>query len=185
MTNSPSKKSHLGADLITLWVLAMTAVVIGLLINQFRDQRLPLVYQGKEERMMKSVEKIARKAAPAVAADDGIFPESLSLEEFQVFVEEKRGPVLDARPEIFHRLGHVPGAISLPREDFEAAFTANRAVLEPMKNAPIAVYCSSASCEDSKLVRKALAQLGFTKVGIFDGGWSAWTGAGLPEESKN
>jgi predicted sulfurtransferase len=69
-------------------------------------------------------------------------------------VESKRGLVLDARPEIFHRLGHVPGALSLPRDDFETGYAALKEKLEADRSQPIVIYCSSASCEDSGLVKK-------------------------------
>lgn len=47
--------------------------------------------------------------------------EYLTLEEFFEFVD-KDGLVLDTRSKIFYRLGHVPGAISLLRDDFENAY---------------------------------------------------------------
>jgi transposase len=39
-----------------------------------------------------------------------------------MFVQEKRGLVLDARVEVYHRLGHVPGALSLPIQFFELGY---------------------------------------------------------------
>lgn len=169
----------LQADLLTVWLLATTSLCAGLLLNQFRDKPLPLVYQSKEERVMAAVEQIAFAPETARTAD---VPEYMGLEEFRGLVESKEAVVLDARPEIFHRLGHVPGALSLPREDFEASFALHRSRLESDKGALIVIYCSGSACEDSDLVRKALHRLGFTRVSVFKGGWAAWTSAGLPEE---
>lgn len=173
----------LKTDVLAFCLIGVISVCAGLLANQFRSERLPLIYQGKESRLMNAVERIAVAKPPPSAGDEAL-PESLSLEEFQDFVENKRGIVLDARPEIFHRLGHVPGAISLPREDFENAYQANRAALETDKTVAIAIYCSGADCEDSDLVQKALRRLGFERVTIFSGGWTGWTAANLPEERK-
>lgn len=169
----------LQSDALSVWVIATTALCVGLLLNQFRDKPLPLVYQSKEQRMMADVEKIALKPQSAPSSQ---VSEYMGLEEFRAVVDAKEGVILDARPEIFHRLGHVPGALSLPREDFEAGYARHRERLEVDKSVLILIYCSGSSCEDSDLVRKALHRLGFNRVSVFKGGWSAWTSAGLPEE---
>jgi len=160
--------------------MTTSALCGGVVINQFRDTPLPLIYQSKEARLNEVVRDIRAAACPvgASAPEDG----PISLAEFQGFVSNKKGIVLDARPEIFHRLGHVPNALSLPRDDFENAY--NR--LGPLlahRDQRLAVYCSGASCEDSELVRDTLHKLGYTHVLIFKGGWDEWTEAGLPEEN--
>jgi rhodanese-related sulfurtransferase len=82
---------------------------------------------------------------------------------------------------LFYQFGHVPGALSLPRADFESAYAALRARLEKNRRRPIVVYCSDRSCEDSSAVRTALAKLGYTDVAVFHGGWAAWSAAHRPE----
>ena len=171
-------------DILFLWMTATTALCLGLLVNQFRDHPLPLIYQNKDARLQGAVERLASAPSPAaeLSASSAAHPtEYLTLEEFSEFVD-KGGLVLDARPEIFHRLGHVPGAISLPRDDFENAYTVLREKLETGKTRPIVLYCSGSSCEDSELVKKSLVALGYTQVAIFKGGWSEWQTAGKPEE---
>lgn len=179
---------HLGSDLFVLWAIATTSLCVGLLVNQFRERPLPLVYTPKEGRVLAAAENLA-KSKVGEGAEQGVnivkttvLPETLSLEEFQRIVDNREALVLDARPEIFHRLGHVPGALSLPREDFEAGFERLRGVLEAEKARALVIYCSGSSCEDSELVRKGLLRLGFTQVSIFVGGWAKWKAAGLPEE---
>lgn len=103
------------------------------------------------------------------------FPEILSLEEFAEFVETKAGFILDACPEIFHRLGHVPGALSLPREDFENVYPMLREKLEADLSQPIVIYCASMSCEDAGLLKQALIAFGFNQLKLFKGGWAEWT----------
>jgi len=171
------------ADLVFLFLAASVSLVTGILINQLRDSPLPLVYRDKAERLQDSVQRIAAKEAPSAPAPAVHLPETLSLEEFTSFVEKKGGLVLDARPEIFHRLGHVPGALSLPRDDFEKGYAALKNKLEADRSQPIAIYCSGASCEDSGLLKKSLASLGYTNLALFEGGWGEWTGAKKPEET--
>lgn len=168
-----------------LWIMGTTALCLGLLINQFRNEPLPLIHQGKAERLQSAVQRLASAPAPeATSPVHEKLPAILSLEEFSQYVEGQRGLVLDARPEIFHRLGHVPSAVSLAREDFENAYTALRSRLEKDKSQPLVVYCSGASCEDSELVKQSLESLGYTNVGIFRGGWSEWQAAGKAEEGS-
>jgi 3-mercaptopyruvate sulfurtransferase SseA len=173
---------QLRSDLMILWLVATTALCVGLLVNQFRDTPLSLVYKDKAERLQDSVQRIATQQQ-AAAAPVSHLPEKLSLEEFSAYSQEKRGMILDARPEIFHRLGHVPGALSLPRDDFEAGYAALKGKLESDRSQMIVIYCSSTSCEDSGLVKKSLASLGYTNLALFEGGWSEWTNAKKPEET--
>lgn len=175
--------SQLRADITILWIVVTTAFCGGFLINKFREHPLPLIYQTKKDRLEAVVHRLAD--APVDGLKTALqLPAVISLEEFTVFVEEKRGLVLDARPEIFHRMGHVPGALSLPRDDFENAYIALKPMLEMDRGQPIVIYCSNASCEDGGLVRKSLVALGFTKIALFEGGWNEWSQAGKPEESK-
>lgn len=166
-------------DVAFLLLMATISLCLGLLVNQFRDKPLPLVYQSKEERLQNSVQKLietrSMEQQPPVELS-----EMLSLEEFADFVETKHGIVLDARPEIFHRLGHVPGALNLPRDDFENAYPSVRGQLEANFSQPIVIYCASSTCEDAELVKKALTALGFTRLMIFQGGWAGWEKAGKP-----
>jgi hypothetical protein len=141
-------------------MLATTSICMGLLLNQFQDNPLPLVYQSKQERMENAVSRVAASEAPkhdfATALPKLASPiavtlsQNLSLDEFRAFVKEKHGLVLDARPELFHRFGHVPGALSLPRDDFEKSYARLKAKLETDKNQPIVLYCSNSSCEEAE-----------------------------------
>jgi rhodanese-related sulfurtransferase len=167
-------------DMLSFWIIGTASLCVGLLLNQFRDKPLSLVYQTKVERLQLAVTKIGISQLTRRAPE--ALPVSLSLDEFRSFAEQKRGLVLDARPELFHRLGHVPGAISLPREALESGYAKLKAQLESDKSQPLVVYCSGISCEDSIMVQQALVKLGYTHVSIFRGGWDEWSDAGLPVE---
>ena len=123
-----------------------------------------------------------RTGAETERAPSEVAGEDLILEEFRELVERGEAVVVDARPEVFHRLGHVPGALSLPVKDFKASYAKHRSRLEADKRALVVVYCSNEACEDSTLVGEALKKLGYTQVAIFKGGWEEWTDTGLPEE---
>lgn len=84
---------------------------------------------------------------------------------------------LDARPVDFYRMGHIPGALPLPEDDFDAAF----ARLEPTLRSrfDLVVYCSGYGCEASHIVAGKLKQRGI-QAAILHEGWPAWQDAGYP-----
>jgi ArsR family transcriptional regulator len=84
---------------------------------------------------------------------------------------------LDARPIAFYEMGHVPGALPLPEDDFEAAFARIESKLR--SSFDIVVYCSGYGCEASHNVTRELRQRGVAAV-ILNEGWPAWTDAGYP-----
>jgi rhodanese-related sulfurtransferase len=54
--------------------------------------------------------------------------------------------------------------------------------LLPDKAAEIVVYCASATCQNSHIAAKVLAQLGYANVAVYAGGKQDWQEAGLPLE---
>jgi rhodanese-related sulfurtransferase len=167
----------LARDGLVLAALAIVGICCGLALNAWRAQPLPMHYLPKAERLAQAVEPyLPRKGASPAA----VVP--IDLKMFRKMVEGKEARVLDARPEVFYQEGHVPGAISLPREDFEARYGALRAELERDRTRRIVVYCSDSDCDDSRMVAEALIRLAYPSVFVFKGGWSDWTQAHLPEE---
>jgi rhodanese-related sulfurtransferase len=72
--------------------------------------------------------------------------------------------------------GHVPGSRWAPRGWLELWI----GDIAPSKSAPIAVACTDG--RGSALAAATLAELGYQKVSILDGGMAAWQKAGLPVE---
>ena len=84
---------------------------------------------------------------------------------------------LDARPKMNYDVEHVPGALSLPEESFDADW----AKLEPRirESLDVVVYCAGFGCEASHVVARLLKERGIPAV-ILDEGWPAWQDAGYP-----
>jgi len=169
-------------DLVGFWLLATVSICLALLINQLRDHPLSLIYATKTQRLESAVAKIAPPVPPATQVSD--HPQIIPLEQFKGLVEAKNAVILDARPEIFYRFGHVPGALSLAREEFEKGYSKYKSLLESNKDQGIAVYCAESNCEDSDMVANGLMKLGYRHVMVFKGGWGEWTAAKLPQEGK-
>lgn len=166
-------------DLGVIAALAVVATGSGLAGNAFRREPLPWVHASKADRLQRS---LAHLAGPAVSpAPPPAAPEMIDLARFHDLVESG-APVLDARPAIFYRAGHVPGARGLSRAAFETDYARWRDFLASHREETLAVYCAGDECEDSRLVAAALQKLGYARVLIFQGGWDEWRRAGLPEE---
>src|SRR5512143_3224818 len=88
---------------------------------------------------------------------------------------------LDARPHDFWRMNRIPGALSLPEDDFDRAFAALEGQLR--RASGIVVYCSGFGCEASHIVARRLRERGFIAA-ILNEGIPAWEDAGLPMDAE-
>ena len=82
--------------------------------------------------------------------------------------------LIDVREEEEWRRGHLPGARHLCKGIIERDI--ERVV--PDRDAHLVVYCGGGF--RSALAADALQKMGYTRVASMDGGWRAWTAAGLP-----
>ena len=166
-------------DLFGVWILLTGCFVVGLVVNETRSKPLPLVYSDQQTRLLQSLGEIAASPRISVALDGDV-----ERNEMQKISSTKSTVILDARPEIFYRLGHIPSALSLPRDDFENRYQVLQDTLAIHRDKALIVYCSSSDCRDSQMVAEALQKLGYPHVRIFRGGWNEWGNASLPEEKE-
>jgi len=89
----------------------------------------------------------------------------------------ERFVLVDVREESEWQRGHLPGARHLGKgvleRDVEATF--------PDPHTDLVLYCGGGY--RSALAADALQKMGYTNVTSMDGGWRAWTEAGLPTET--
>jgi len=98
----------------------------------------------------------------------------LSPTEATIWMNRRKAAVIDLRPEVEFRAGHLPGAKHVASN--EIAVRIEKLKLD-RKNPLILV------CETGTSSRKAIAEvqkLGFAEVGALDGGVQAWQAAALP-----
>ena len=157
-------------DFGALGALSLAALLVGCLVNALRADPLPWVYAGRA----KALEAAVATLAPDGSATAAVPTQEIWLEEFQGFVLEGKGLVLDARAKSFYNLAHVPGAVSLPRGAFASDYPPLRERLDAYRDRPVAVYCSGADCPDAQLVADALAKLGYRHLLIYTSGWEEW-----------
>jgi rhodanese-related sulfurtransferase len=162
------------ADSAWFGIAAVIALAAGVAGDQLLGQPpLGLRYQT-------AVQRVLTTPAPDVPQE----PINLvSLEEVTALLSRPEVVALDARPRVFYEIGHLPGARSLSREQFDADFL----LIEPALRVPgktLLVYCSDANCEDSALVARALQKRGLGPLLIFPGGFAEWEAAGQPVETQ-
>lgn len=110
----------------------------------------------------------------------GTYPEPVDLATVQRLAVA--GALLvDARSEESYRQGHLPGSISLPREEFAGRISDfSRSYPAAI---PIIVYCSGYGCPDSFDLAVALLDRGYHRVMVYEGGFPEWQDADLPIET--
>ena len=160
-------------------VLAGMAVAAGVAVNAFREKPLGFFYKSKEARLEEAVGRIQE-------SNGGIQPpqrrlqttvamfETLDYMQMKKIVESGGAVILDVRPDLFYQLGHIHGALNLPRDDFEKGYAAMKEALDADNNRLIVVYCADSNCEDATLAADALKKLGYAHVSIYTGGWAEW-----------
>jgi rhodanese-related sulfurtransferase len=87
--------------------------------------------------------------------------------------------VVEALPASYFDDAHLPGARNLPHDSDDATIAA----VLPDRDATVVVYCSNLACQNSTILSRRLAQLGYTDVREYEAGKEDWIGEGLPVES--
>jgi rhodanese-related sulfurtransferase len=164
-------------DLAALWILLTVSFLGGLILNEMRAKPLELVYVSPQATPGELVSHPGSSAGNDAAPDGDV-----SRDEMEKLALNRAALIVDARPEIFYRIGHIPSALSLPRDDFDARYPIVQAQLQSQRDRPFVVYCSSDECQDSPMVADRLRRLGYAHVRLYRGGWYDWAGAELPQE---
>ncbi len=144
--------------LAQMLVLIAVAAAVGLAVNFFSAEPLPLL------RPLPA----PVSAMPTVGEVDADF------------VDQVRGAsatlLVDARAAAAYRLGHVPGALSLPLGEFAEGFSRWEAELRQADL--LILYCSDPTCSDSPELARRLWDKGLRKILLFKGGMEEWIGRG-------
>lgn len=104
----------------------------------------------------------------------------VSLEEAQQIAESFSHIILDARKPADYAAGHLPGAMSLPLNEFDETFPGISPLLGGGQ--AIMVYCSGRECDESIKLGEILIKAGYTNITLFAGGMIEWKAANLPVE---
>jgi rhodanese-related sulfurtransferase len=162
----PRPKEILGAG-ITFVVF----FVIALLVNGVRSE--PLKIWGSETRVER-----AKAGAKSAEVENAAKWEYCDVTDMDTLIREDDAIVIDARPGLFYKMGHIPGAISLPATTKDLGGAIRKVFSGVPAGKIIAVYCADKNCENAEAVAKQLAQAGYNRISIFSGGWAEWEETG-------
>ncbi len=162
--------NRIARDVMLVCVVFGASLVLGLLSNSLRKERLPLLYQDRETRVLQTVSP-GGTAAPVEL-------ETLDFQQASGAWKTSAALFVDARDPAFFEEGHIPGAVNVSRENILLA----RAGITSAKDRRLVVYCSGEDCEDSRAVAKGLSAMGYSNVAVYAGGWEEWSASGAPVE---
>lgn len=124
-----------------------------------------------EDAPVKREPALEKPAAPSVPGSVTRMP----LGDLYQLVQSEAALIYDVRPKIFYAMGHVPGAISWPKSDFQSGLATHEPRIRSANsaNTPVVIYCTDLACPDASSVATALAAKGHT-ISILQGGYDAW-----------
>ncbi len=106
-------------------------------------------------------------------------PKEISRTALAEALLSRNPPILfEALDRKYYDVGHLPTAKVLPPSTIDEVVTGHVA----RKDAPIVVYCASATCQNSHQAAAHLAAKGYINVAVYAGGKQDWTEAGLKLE---
>ena len=125
----------------------------------------------------------SRASAPARVEPKPGTLTAISLAALFPLQQSNAALIYDVRPGFSFHFGHIPGASSWPKSQFDAQLAQREAEIRAATAAkrPVILYCTDLSCPDSTKVATRLATLGHS-VAILEGGYAAWKSAELPCE---
>lgn len=147
-------------------LIIFMAVVVGLGVNWFRTDSLPLVGDWPVKT--------------GTAGENLAIP----LAEATRLFSEQAALFIDARYEEDYADGHIKGALSLPWDDnVHTRFPDIAGAISPDR--VIITYCDGEICYLSHDLAVFLREKGFETARELVNGWTVWRDAGLPVESGN
>lgn len=165
------KRDLLFRQMITVVAIVALASMIGVGVNQFRDQPLPWI-QDWDATM---AGRIQHRAAAEVQVVD--------ISEMTELYRQAPVVVLDARAADFYDLEHIPGARNLPVTEVDRRLTDLLGQLPA--DTRLVTYCEGPTCPDGLELARKIAAAGYTRVSVFVGGMEEWLAAGMPVEGSN
>lgn len=157
-------RARLGRMLRQAAVLMVLAVAAGLICNQVRPERLPLIADWSPAARLK-----------AATGQDIVIP----VEQAAEFYDTREAVFVDARSPGEYAAGHIAGAINVPFEDVNSHIGAFFGRV-PDKNAVVITYCDGETCSLGEDLAVLLKDIGYVNVRVLINGWTVWSGRGFP-----
>jgi len=145
---------------------ALTAVLLGLFVNQVRSDSIPLLGDWSPEA------RITLKFGKNIL---------IPFEEAKDKLLTGGAIFIDARPRELYQEGHVQGALSLPLAEFDQMI--DKVLTDLPDDALIITYCDGEDCILSAELALRLKEIGYENVRVLFNGWDVWKIHQLPSEA--
>ena len=147
-------------------LIAVIAMALGFLSNQFRYNSLPLFGEWSPEARL-----------TLRFGKDILIPLDEAKEKFFA----GNAFFIDARPKDDYRNGHIQGAHNLPFEVFDQQ--AGEILINLPEDTLIITYCDGDKCTLSAELALKLKEIGYENVRVLFNGWTVWKNHQLPSQS--
>ncbi len=149
--------------------IILAGIVLAITANALSPRGIPLVGD------------FSRGAAWANRSEKELaeLPSEIGADEVEAAIAKQDSElvlIVDARAPEDYIAGHIPGALNLPSDQFDAAFPALSDTLSVASR--LIVYCDGGDCELSHDLATQLKERGFKAVQLFTGGINGWIEAG-------
>jgi rhodanese-related sulfurtransferase len=144
-------------------LVLVLSLVLALVINALRSDGLVIIPVHAQTKEV---------GAPIIN------PRIYSVDDCLQILRTGKAVFLDAREEALYRMGHLPGALHIPKEKAER-YVPKLMGLERSGKVLIA-YCDGQGCMKAEELAKILQGKGVRTPGLFSDGWQGWMEKGLP-----
>jgi len=145
--------------------IVLLAIILAVLVNQIRSDRLPLVADWSPEA------RLTLESGESMV---------ISIEEARELCSSQSATFLDARSSELYEHGHILCARNLPWNAVDEHFDTVMADIH--QDALLIAYCDGESCAESKYLALELFYRGYENVRVLVNGWSLWVEQHLPVE---
>lgn len=156
------RKAVLSGVWAQIAMIGFLSVASGGLVNWWRPLSLPWVFNPE---------------AAAARPDDTSGRVEVDAAYLLESLARNNVTIIDARPEVFYRFGHIPGAVNVPPERLEQALAELPPAAVP-SDREIIVYCSDRFCSMAENLIVKLATAGHRSAKLFSPGYAGWEAAG-------
>lgn len=100
---------------------------------------------------------------------------AIAFSDFYALQQKNAVLIYDVRPSFYHRLGHIPGAVSWPKSNYDDQVSIREIEIKNAITAgkPVVLYCTDLACPDALNVATSLSKRGHD-IAILQGGYEAW-----------
>lgn len=161
-------------DIIGFFTLSLLAILTGFLVNFLSPVGIEWIGSWDKTKNHTSAKTKNQQLEHAVELNNPF--------KIRELVKKKETLIIDVRIVESYNQGHIPGAVSMPLNEFDQII--DKFIKSTPPDTALIVYCSRLECSDSHTFALRLENNGFTNITIYKGGMMEWENMGFKVESE-